>query len=131
MDIKNLTEFEFGRALFKIKIDLTEDQYAIKHLNYILSLYDLSKKEITEIIEEYEDPFCDFDEKIQRSLKNNKKDNAPTKARKLGKHCKRVSTEIKEKRKNVKYMHIYRLLNYFNYDKILKKKNKPNCNSLR
>ena len=55
--IKNLTEFEFGKTLIKIKIELTEDPYAIKHLNYILSMYELSKKEITEILEEYEDPF--------------------------------------------------------------------------
>ena len=31
MDIKNLTEFEFGKALFKIKLALTNDKYAIKH----------------------------------------------------------------------------------------------------
>ena len=121
MDIKNLTEFEFGKCLFEIKMELTDDPYAIAHLKYILSLYDISKKEITEILEEYEDPFCDFDEKIERSLKYNKKDNATTKARKLGKHCKRVSTENKDKRKNVKYMHIYKLLDIFNYEKILKK----------
>ena len=120
MDIKNLTEFEFGKALFKIKMELTDDSYAIKHLNYILSLYDLSSKEITEILEEYTDPFCDFDEKIERSLSNNKNDNPSTKARKLGKHCKRESTENKDKRMNVKYMHIYKLLNSFNYEKILK-----------
>lgn len=120
MDIKNLTEFEFGKALFKIKLALTNDTYAIKHLNYILSLYDLSRKEITEILEEYVDPFCDFDGKIERSLKNNKKDNAPKKARKLQKHCKSVSTENTDKRKNVKYMHIYKLLNSFNLKKILK-----------
>ena len=83
MDIKNLTEFEFGKALFKIKLALTNDTNAIKHINYILSLYDLSRKEITEILEEYVYPFCDFDGKIERSLKNNKKDNAPKKARKL------------------------------------------------
>lgn len=120
-DIKNLTEFEFGKHLFKIKMELTEDLYAIRHLKYILSLYDISKKEITEILEEYEDPFCDFDEKIERSLQYNKNDNAAAKARKLGKHCKRVSTDNKDKRKNVKYMHIYKLLNIFNYEKILMK----------
>lgn len=120
MDINNLSEFEFGKALFKIKIELSEDPYAINQLNYILSLYDLSNKEITEILEEYSDPFSDFDEKIERSLKYNKKDNSSTKARKLGKHCKRESTENKDKRKNVRYMHIYKLLNNFNYDKILK-----------
>ena len=124
LEINNLNEFEFGKALFKIKIELTNDSYAKKQLNYILSHYDLSKKEITEILEEYEDPFCDFDEKIERSLKNNQKDNAATKARKLGKHCKRVSTENSEKRKNVKIMHIYKLLNYFNFDKILKNTNR-------
>lgn len=120
MDIKNLTEFEFGKSLFKIKMELTDDEYAKKHLKYILSLYDLSKKEVTEILEEYEDPFCDFDEKIERSLSYNKNDNPSTKARKLGKHCKRESTENKDKRLNVKYMHIYKLLNSFNFDKILK-----------
>lgn len=56
MDIKNLTEFEFGKCLFKIKMELTDDPYAITHLKYILSLYDISKKKITEILEEYEDP---------------------------------------------------------------------------
>ena len=122
--IKNLTEFEFGKTLIKIKIELTEDPYAINHLNYILSMYDLSNKEITEILEEYEDPFCDFDGKIERSLKYNKNDNATAKARKLGKHCKRESTENKDKRKNVRYMHIYKLLNSFNYDKILRKTNR-------
>ena len=66
--IKNLTEFEFGKILIKIKIELTEDPYAIKHLNYILSMYELSRKEITEILEEYEDPFSDFDGKIERSM---------------------------------------------------------------
>lgn len=122
--VKNLTEFEFIRVLFLIKIHSTDDPYAIKHLKYILSLYDLSNKEITKILEEYNDPNDDFDGKIERSLRYNKKDNAATKARKLGKHCKRVSTENKDKRKNVKYMHIYKLLKYFNFKKILRKTNR-------
>ena len=122
--VKNLTEFEFIRVLFLIKIHSTDDPYAIKHLKYILSLYDLSNKEITKILEEYNDPNDDFDGKIERSLRYNKKDNAATKARKLGKHCKRVSTENKDKRKNVKYMHIYKLLKCFNFKKILSKTNR-------
>ena len=54
----------------------------------------------------------------------NKDDNAATKARKLGKHCKRESTENKDKRKNVKGMHIYKLLKNFNFDKILRNTNR-------
>lgn len=81
--VKNLTEFEFIRVLFLIKIHSTDDPYAIKHLKYILSLYDLSNKEITKILEEYNDPNDDFDGKIERSLRYNKKDNVATKARKL------------------------------------------------
>ena len=65
MDIKNLTEFEFGKALFKIKLALTNDTNAIKHLNYILSLHDLSRKEITEILEEYVDLFVTLMEKLK------------------------------------------------------------------
>ena len=46
--------------------------YAIKHLKYILSLYDLSNKEITKILEEYNDPNDDFDGKIERLLRYNR-----------------------------------------------------------
>ena len=54
----------------------------------------------------------------------NKNDNAAAKARKLGKHYKRESTENKDKKKNVKRMHIYKLLKNFNFDKILRNTNR-------
>ena len=41
----------------------------------------------------------EFIDKIKRSLKNNEKDKSMVLARKLGKHCKRESTDNPETRK--------------------------------
>ena len=123
-DIKNLNEFEFGKSLFKIRNFYSHEEQDIKLLNYIINNYDLSKKDIRKIIENNDENNDDFTGKILRSMKRNKRDKSSILARKLGKHCKRVSTENKDKRKNVKYMHIYKLLKYFNFKKILSKTNR-------
>ena len=120
-DIKNLTEFEFGKELLMIRKEYTEDETTIRQLEYIKNLYDLSNKEVTEILEEYEDPSNDFEAKLSRSMKYNKNKSVAAKARIFGKHCKKNSTENKEKRVNVRRMHIYKILRSFNFKKILKK----------
>lgn len=51
----------------------------------------------------------------------NKNKSSATKARIYGKHCKKNSTENKDKRTNVRRMHIYKILRLFNFKKILKK----------
>ena len=97
-DIKNLNEFEFGKSLFKIRNFYSHEEQDIELLNYIINNYDLSKREIRKIIENNDE----FSEKILRSMKRNKNDKSSILARKLGKHCKRESTENPEKIKQTK-----------------------------
>jgi len=105
-DIKNLNEFEFGKSLFKIRNFYSHEEQDIKLLNYIINNYDLSKKDIRKIIENNDD----FTGKILRSMKRNKRDKSSILARKLGKHCKRESTENPDKIKKTKKDYIYQMI---------------------
>lgn len=116
-DIKSLDEFEFGKSLIKIRNELYSPE-SDNILDYILDNYDLSIKEIRKIIEETDEHNDEFLEKLLRSMKNNKKDKSSVLARKLGKHCKRESTESETKRKEVKYNHTYDLLEKTNIKSI-------------
>ena len=49
--------------------------------------------------------------RLLRSLENNKHDDEATLSRKLGKHCKRESTENPKKQEEIKLSHILNLLN--------------------
>lgn len=71
-------------------------------LNYVINNFDLSKREIKKIIEDNDEDNDEFSEKILRSMKRNKNDKSSILARKLGKHCKRESTENPEKIKQTK-----------------------------
>lgn len=109
--IKNLNEFEFGKTLLKIRNNEYNENTNSNILNDIIDSYDLSIKEIRKIIEDTDENNPEFKEKLLRSMKNNEKDKSSILARKLGKHCKRESTENEDKRKETKYNHIYNLLN--------------------
>ena len=109
-DIKNLNEFEFGKSLFKIRNFYSDKEQDIELLNYIINNYDLSKRQIRKIIEDNDENNDEFSEKILRSMKRNKKDKSSILARKLGKHCKRESTENPEKIKQTKKDYIYQMI---------------------
>ena len=109
-DIKNLNEFEFGKSLFKIRNFYSHEEQDINLLNYIINNYDLSKREIRKIIEDNDENNDEFSEKILRSMKRNKKDKSSILARKLGKHCKRESTENPEKIKQTRKKYIYQMI---------------------
>lgn len=53
-------------------------------------------------------------------MKNNKNDKSMVLARKLNKHCKRESTENKDKRKEIRKEHVYNLIEQLNLEKQLK-----------
>lgn len=57
--------------------------------NEVIDNYDLSKKEIRNIISSRNEDNTNFIEKIKRSLKSNKNDDPSDLARKLTKHCKK------------------------------------------
>ena len=101
-DIKNLNEFEFGKSLFKIRNFYSDKEQDVELLNYVINNFDLSKREIRKIIEDNDEDNDEFSEKILRSMKRNKNDKSSILARKLGKHCKRESTENPEKIKQTK-----------------------------
>ena len=101
-DIKNLNEFEFDKSLFKIRNFYSHEEQDIELLNYVINNYDLSKKDIRKIIEDNYENNDDFTGKILRSMKRNKRDKSSILARKLGKHCKRESTENPDKIKKTK-----------------------------
>ena len=109
-DIKNLNEFEFGKSLFKIRNFYSHEEQDIELLNYVINNYDLSKKDIRKIIEDNDENNDDFTGKILRSMKRNKRDKSSILARKLGKHCKRESTENPEKIKQTKKDYIYQMI---------------------
>ena len=106
-DIKNLNEFEFGKYLFKIRNFYSQKEQDIELLNYLINNYDLSKKDIRKIIEDNDENNDDFTGKILRSIKRNKHDKSSILARKLGKHCKRESTENPDKIKQTKKKRLY------------------------
>lgn len=116
--IKNLNEFEFGKTLLKIRNIEYDENTKYNILNDVIINYDLSIKEIRKIIEETDENNPEFKEKLLRSMKNNKKDKSSILARKLGKHCKRESTENEDKRKETKYNHIRNLLKNNNISSI-------------
>lgn len=86
--VKNLDEFEFAKALFRIKRFYADSEDDKKILDKLIVKCNLSNKEITKKFEEREDN-PEFIEKIGRSLKNKIKNKSMVLARKLGKHCKR------------------------------------------
>lgn len=104
--VKNLDEFEFTKALFRIKRFYADSDEDKKILDKLIVKCNLSNKEITKKFEEREDN-PEFIEKIGRSLKNNIKDKSIVLARKLGKHCKRESTENVKIREKIKKNHFF------------------------
>ena len=108
--IESLNEFEFAKSLFKIREHYSESKIISDRIYKIIGSYDLTKKEIRDILESKEEYNDDFIDKINRSIKANKNDNTNALARKLAKHCKRESTENPDKQKAIKKEHIYNLL---------------------
>ena len=117
--VKNLDEFEFGKALFKMRSVYSDSKEDTKLLNNAIGRYTLSKKQITKKLEEKEDN-PEFLEKLLRSIENNIKDKSMVLARKLNKHCKRESTENKDKRKDIQKEHVYQLIEELNLEQQLK-----------
>ena len=108
--IESLNEFEFVKSLFKIREFYSESKIISDRIYEIINRYDLTKKEIRNILESEEEFNDDFIDKINRSIKANKNDNTNALARKLEKHCKRESTENPDKQKAIKKENIYNLL---------------------
>ena len=65
--VKNLDEFEFGKALFKMRSVYSDSKEDTKLLNNAIGRYTLSKKQITKKLEEKEDN-PEFLEKLLRSI---------------------------------------------------------------
>ena len=107
---KNLTEFEFAKALLKIREAYDDNEYTSHIFNDIIENYDLTKKEIRTIIEAKNESNTKFVNKILRSIKTNKNDSKEAMARKLDKHCKRESTENPDKQKEIRKEYIINLL---------------------
>ena len=89
--------------------------------NEVINNFDLSKKEIRNILSNKNEDNTDFIEKIKRSLKLNKNDDPSDLARKLNKHCKKVSTENPNKQKEVQKDYIYNLLKLYKLSNICAK----------
>lgn len=121
IEISNLTEFEFGKCLLNMRKFYCDSEILCNVFNEVIDNYDLSKKEIRNIISSRNEDNTNFIEKIKRSLKSNKNDDPSDLARKLTKHCKKVSTENIEKQKEVKKDHIYNLLMIYNLFRICEK----------
>lgn len=109
--IKHLTKESFAQVLIKLRKDFSDDNENIKMLNDILDKVNLSKREIREIISANSPTNENFVDRLLRSLKRNIKDDEATLSRKLGKHCKRESTENPEKQKEIRLNYIINLLN--------------------
>ena len=107
---KNLTEFEFAKALLKIREAYCNNEYISNIFNDTIEKYDITKKEIRTIIELKNESNKEFIEKIERSMESNKNDSKEALARKLNKHCKRESTENPKKQKEIKKEYIINLL---------------------
>lgn len=108
--IKRLNEYEFCKSLLKLRSFLCDSKEIKNTLETIIDNFDLSNKEIRKILEDKNESPKEFLEKIERSIKANKKDPLPAIARKLEKHCKRESTENNDKRKTVKEEHVKNIL---------------------
>lgn len=106
-----LKKESFAKVLVKLRKDFSEDYETVNLLNDILNNMILSKKEIREIISANSPSNENFVARLLRSLKNNKNDDEATLSRKLGKHCKRESTENPKKQEEIKLNHILNLLN--------------------
>lgn len=106
-----LKKESFAEVLVKLRMEFTEDYKTVNLLNNILYNLILSKKEICEIISENSPSNENFVARLLRSLENNKHDDEATLSRKLGKHCKRESTENPKKQEEIKLGHILHLLN--------------------
>ena len=106
-----LKKESFAEVLIKLRKDFSEDYETVNLLNDILNNLILSKKEIREIISANSPSNENFVARLLKSLKNNKNDDEATLSRKLGKHCKRESTENPKKQEEIKLNHILNLLN--------------------
>ena len=106
-----LKKESFAEVLVKLRKDFSEDYETVNLLNDILNKLILSKKEIRRIISANSPSNDNFVARLLRSLKNNKNDDEATLSRKLGKHCKRESTENPKKQEEIKLDHILNLLN--------------------
>ena len=106
----NLTEFEFAKALLKMREAYDDNEYTSFIFHDIIENYDLTKKEIRTIIELKNEPNTKFINKIERSIKANKNDSKEAIARKLDKHCKKESTENPTKQKEIRKEYIINLL---------------------
>ena len=106
-----LKKESFAEVLVKLRMEFTEDYKTVNLLNNILYNLILSKKEIREIISANSPSNENFVARLLRSLKNNKNDDEATLSRKLGKHCKRESTENPKKQEEIRLSHILNLLN--------------------
>ena len=107
---KNLTEFEFAKALLKIREAYDDNEYTSFIFNEVIESYDLTKKEIRTIIESKNEANTKFINKIEKSIKANKNDPKEAIARKIGKHCKRESTENPDKQKEIRKEYVINLL---------------------
>lgn len=121
IELKNLNEFEFGKSLLKIREFYCESKIISNVFNEVINNYDLTKKEIRTIISNTHEDNKEFIEKIKRSIKLNKNDVSSDLARKLGKHCKRESTENSNKQKGVKKDYIFTLLSMYKLSEICAK----------
>ena len=106
----NLTEFEFVKALLKMREAYDDNDYTSFIFHEIIENYDLTKKEIRTIIELKNESNTKFINKIERSIKANKNDSKESLAIKLDKHCKRESTENPNKQKEIRKEYIINLL---------------------
>lgn len=118
--IKNLTEISFSKVLINLRQFFSYDKTNIFKLEDVIKDYSPSKKEIREYISNNSTSNEEFTALIERSMKSNKKDDVASLARKLGKHCKRESTENPEKIKETKKNIIIDLLNHNNLIENLK-----------
>ena len=105
--------------MFRIRRATADNKKEKEILNKIIPKYSLTNKEITKKLEEKEDN-PKFVGKLLRSLKNNVNDTSAVLARKLGKHCKRESTENKNKRDKIKIEHIHELIDKYNVKNLFK-----------
>ena len=121
INVKNLTQFEFSKALLKIRETYCDNDNISSIFTDIINDFDLTKKDIRTIIESKENDNTKFIESIQRSIKNNKNDSTEAIARKLEKHCKRESTENSNKHDEIKKEYIYLLLLANRIDEICEK----------
>ena len=82
----------------------------IFQLQDIIHSYSPPKKEIREYISRNSASNEEFMALLERSMKSNKKDDVASLARKLGKHCKRESTENPDKIKETQKKYNSRLI---------------------